>query len=129
MKPELNDILSLLAATIFADKRVYSSEIRAFIETASGLSSVKELDPKVSEAKLLVWYEMHKESVSQNLEPSNFQEWFQNVANRLRGVPDKKSLLEAMQIISSADGEVHVSERALIVLLEKCWSVPSPYNL
>ena len=55
MPNPLNSVLNLIAATIFADKRVYASEVEVFIKQTSQLDLIKRLEPKISEAKLLAW--------------------------------------------------------------------------
>ena len=121
MKSELKDILSLFAATVFADKRVFATEIDVFIKTTSKLKIVTHLAPKISEAKLLAWYEMNKDEIRKKLEMPYFKDWFYDLLERLKDIPDKSEILETMHAISLADGEIHVSERALMTLSERYW--------
>jgi len=121
MKSDLKDILSLIAATVFADKRVFASEIDVFIKATSKLKIVNHLAPKISEAKLLAWYEMNKDEIRQKLETPYFNDWLYDVLERLKDLPDKSEILETMRKISIADGDIHVSERALMALSERYW--------
>jgi tellurite resistance protein len=121
MTNDLKDILSLIAATVFADKRVFASEIDVFIQATSKLKIVRRLDPKISEAKLLVWYETNKDEIRLKLGTPYFKDWFYEILERLKDVPDKELILEVMRKISHADGNIHVSERALIALSERYW--------
>ena len=121
MKNELKDILSLIAATVFADKHIFASEIDVFIKSTRNLKIVKRLEPKISEAKLLSWYELNKDEIQQNLSTPYFKDWFYAILERLNDVKDKESILDVMRKISRADGHIHVSERALIALSENYW--------
>lgn len=123
MSPEQNDILSLIAASIFADKRVYASEIDAFVKASADLAALNDLTPKLSEARLLSWYEQNKDDIRSKIATPYFKDWFYDLLGRLSHVDDKRSILNAMQTISLADGTIHVSERALITLAKRHWNM------
>lgn len=119
----LDDILRLLVATIFADKRIFASEIDAFLSSAIILPAISQSKRNFSEAKLLAWYEIHKDTIRDKITTPYFKDWFYELLDKLSHLEDKKSILRAMKDISIADGEVHVSERALITLAARYWSV------
>lgn len=123
MPNPLNSVLNLIAATILADKRVFASEVEVFIQQASRLEIVQRLDPKISEAKLLAWYELYKEAIESNLRTPYFKDWYYGLLEQISSLQDKEKLLDVMRNISAADGEVHVSERALIILAERYWGI------
>ena len=123
MNSDAHRILSLIAAAIFADKRVYATEIDAFLKSAQNLKALRRLVPNLSEAKLLSWYELNKEDIRGKLSTPYFKDWFYELLNALSNLPDKSSILGAMASVSEADGEIHVSERALIVLAERHWGL------
>jgi len=120
---DLNNILSLIAATIFADKRIYVSEVETFMTSTSKLQVARHLDPKLSEARLLAWYEMNKDNIREKITTPYFKDWYYDLLERLKDVPGKTSILDVMRKISKADNEVHVSERALITLAERYWGL------
>lgn len=123
MQTKTTHILSLIAATIFADKRVYATEIDAFLTSTVNLKVLQRLEPKLSEARLLNWYEMNKGDIREKLTTPYFKDWFYEMLDLLSDVPDKTSILNSMRNVSNADGEVHVSERALITLAERHWGL------
>ena len=123
MSPEQNDILSLIAASIFADKRVYASEIEAFVKASRKLKPLRAAQPKLSEAGLLQWYEANKDEIRQKVITPYFKDWFYDLLSRLNHIEDKQSILDAMQKVSMADGSVHVSERALMALAKRYWGM------
>lgn len=120
---EQNNILSLIAATIFADKRVYASEIEVFGKATAKLKALQESKPKLSETKILVWYEMNKDDIRRKITAPYFKDWFYDLLEQLSDVQDKQSILDIMQKISLADGDVHVSERALMALAKRYWGI------
>lgn len=120
---ELNNLLSLIAATIFADRHVYDSEVEAFIQATFQLKAVGESEPKLQESSLLDWYESNNNDIRQKLSTPYFKDWYYELLESLSHLEDKVSILDVMRKISSADGEVHISERALITLAERHWGL------
>lgn len=123
MQKDLHNILSLLTATIMADKHIYASEIDAFLKSTNKLNFVQHFEPKISEAKLLAWYELNKDDIAQKLVTPHFKEWLYGVLEKLSDVPQKQTILELMRGIAIADDDVHVSEKALITLAERYWGL------
>lgn len=121
MKNELKDILSLIAATVLADKRILTSEVDVFMTSTRQLDIVNQLEPTITEAKLKAWFERNKNDISQKLATPYFKDWLYEVLDRLKDVPNKAPILKVMQEISIADQDVHVSERTLIALSERYW--------
>ena len=56
---ELDDLLSLFAAVIIADKRVFAQEIDVLLKATSTLKIALDIQPNLSEARILSWYEMN----------------------------------------------------------------------
>lgn len=125
MQTELHTILSLIAATIFADKRVHASEIETFIKATSKLRIIKKLDPKMTQARLLDWFEANKDDIRDNITTPYFKDWLYKILDRLAETPDKDAILNVMHRISIADDQIHVSERALITLTARHWGLLS----
>jgi len=121
MPNPLNSVLNLIAATILADKRVYACEVEAFIKETNKLDLVRQLEPNISEAKLLAWYEMNKDAIEANLKSPYFKNWLYSLLDQISELTGKESILGVMQKIAYADDDVHVSERALIKLAERYW--------
>ena len=76
-------ILSLLTATVFADKRVFSEEIKAFLKGAARLDILRYNKTKMSETKLLLWYETNKASVKEKMATPYFKDWFYDLLEKL----------------------------------------------
>ena len=123
MPNPLNSVLNLIAAAIMADKRVFAREVEVFVQEASQLEIVQRLDPEMSEAKLLKWYELYKDAIEANLKTPYFKDWYYSLLEQISALPDKEQMLEVMRKISAADDEIHVSERALVRLAERYWDM------
>ena len=125
MQSDLHDILMLLAVGVFADKRIHSSEIEVFIKSVSRLELSNRDLPKISEAKALSWYEMHKDEVRRRFAGprAEFDEWFIPILNRVGTHADKIVLIDLLDMIFLADNEVHNSEKALMVLIKRVWNL------
>jgi len=120
---ELNDLLSLLAATIFADKRVFAEEIETFIGVANRLQKSCKIDPPLSEGDLLDWFEANKNQIKANITAPEFETWLKNCLVRLDHISDKPVVLKIMTDIAKSDNEFHISEKALIVLTSRYWGL------
>ncbi len=140
---DFDNVLSLMAAIIFADKHVYDSEITAFIDSAGQLDfdhdfdpcqlsitpdlSIKAPSPENSQASspsfLADWYETNKTQIREKLSTPFYKDWFYNLLDQLSDLPNKEKIISVMRDISLADGKVHISERALITLAERHWDM------
>jgi len=120
---EFNDVLCLLAITIFADKRVFAQEIEAFLKGSQSLESIYKMDEKVSEARLLMWFESNNSDIRQKILTPDFEPWFNRLLNRLNRIEDKQPILDIMNDIAWADKDYHVSEKALNVLTTGHWGL------
>lgn len=106
---------------VFADKRVFADEIDTFVNSARFFeASESELSP----AKLLSWFETHRDDLKHRMENrTTFETWIYQILDNLSDHPDQQAILNKMIKISKADGEEHISERALIVLTARYWNI------
>ncbi len=118
---QVEALLTVLALSVFADKRVLSTEIAAFIESATEINEKVQSDIPVTEAKLLMWFEMNRIRLGDKvrLGPIGFKHWFDSVMSDLAKFSDRDFLIRGLQRISLSDGELHISEKALCVLVER----------
>lgn len=125
MFPEsIHNILTLLAIAVVADKRVFAKEIDSFINSARNLEALETSKADLSPANLLLWFEDNREELKSKMNPSpSFENWFNSIVDNLSEHPDRHSILNRMIKISKADGELHVSEKALIALTAKRWNI------
>ena len=120
----INSILKLLALAVFADKRVFADEIDTFINSAKNLEAFETSETDISPAKLLAWFEAHRSELKDKLENLiTFENWVNNILDELSDHPEKPAILNRMIKISKADRELHISEKALIVLTARRWNI------
>lgn len=118
-----DDLLTLLAVTIFADKRVFAREIEAFLHSSKTLNLGAGRSKKVNQDTLLLWFEANRQELKAIHTRDDFADWFADLTRRLAAYPDKEKLLGIMNDIARSDGEVHVSETALMVLCARNWNI------
>lgn len=120
----IDDILTLLAITVVADKRVFAKEVDIFINSARNLDVLETSEADLSPAKLLLWFENNREGLRARMNQSpSFENWFNAILDNLAEHPSRYSIINRMIKISKADGELHVSEKALITLTAKRWNM------
>ena len=115
----MNGVLTLIALSIVADKRILASEITAFIKNAQLIDKKLKNDSPITEAKLLAWFENNRVTLRDkvSLGPVGFERWFKSVLADISDFEDKSFIMDLIEKISQADGEVHISERALLALV------------
>ena len=120
----IENILTILALTVFADKRVFSNEIDSFVNSARNLESLSNPETDITPAKLLDWFEGHREALKGRMDQrATFEDWLNPILDDLTDHPDRHAMFNRMIEISKSDGEVHVSEKALMVLAAKRWNI------
>lgn len=120
---ELEDLLTLLAMMIVADKKVLSEEIEVFMGTACSLEKELGLVPSLTTAKLLAWFHVNADKLRSLLSKAEFERELNSLFARLSSIPNKQPILDRMLEISAADDEFHVSEEALMVLAARYWNI------
>ena len=125
IEPEIQDILTILAVGVFADKRVFSSEIQVFTESAMHAVLPNRDMTAPSGAKALLWFEQNKDEIRAKFDGprADFDAWLIPILERLAGKVDQEGLLQFLEKISLADEELHISEEALIVLVKRVWGL------
>ena len=120
---ELEDILTVLAIGVYADKRIFASEIQVFTQSVSGIELSKRENSKVSGAQALLWFEMHKDEIREKFDGprSEFDAWIIPILYRVSEHGNIDELIGLLDTISLADDEFHISEKAFIVLAKKVW--------
>ena len=80
----IDDILKLLAVTVFADKRVFADEIDTFINSTTSLDALDNSEIDLSPDKLLVWFEKHRDDLKTHMETnSTLETWISKILDNL----------------------------------------------
>jgi len=124
---QIEAVLKLIALSIFADKRVLSEEITAFVESADLIQANVQSDITITETKLLLWFELNRAEIQNKmtLDSYEFQHWFEGLLSELPFLSDKRFIRDIIEKISNADGEFHISEKALDVILDRVFEISS----
>lgn len=120
---KLHDLLSVIAVTIFADKRVFATEIETFLKMSEKVQQLRKSDDRLSEAKLLSWFDANSATIRDKIRTPQFESWFYASLDRLNGLYDKQSIIDIMSEIAKSDDDFHISEQALIVLTANRWKL------
>jgi len=123
IEPEFEDILTVLAVGILADKKIISTEIQVFIRSVSSVQlSTLDLD-RVSGAMALSWFEMNKDFIREKFDGprSDFDAWLVPILERIREHVEKEEFMKLLNEIFLADDELHISESAMMVLVNMVW--------
>lgn len=122
---ELEDILTVLAVGVYADKRIFASEIQAFTRSVSGVALSRRENSTVTGAQALLWFEMNKDEIRDKFDGPRpeFDAWIIPILERVSEHGNIDELIGILDIISVADDEFHISEKAFIVLVQKIWGL------
>ena len=120
---ELHDLLSVIAVTIFADKRVFAKEIETFLKMSEKVQKLRNSDDSLSEAKLLSWFDSNSAIIRDKIQTPKFESWFYGCLDRLNGLYDMQAIIDIMSEIAKSDDDFHISEQALIVLTANHWNL------
>ena len=125
IEPEIQDILTVLAVGVYADKRIFASEIQAFTRSVSGVALSKRENSKVTGAQALLWFEMNKDDIRAIFDGPrpDFDAWIIPILQRVAEHGNIPELISLLDNIAMADDEFHISEKAFIVLVKKMWGV------
>jgi len=116
-----HELLCLFAAMVMADKRVYAAEVKAFSSLTQDFFVITDNGPVPSAVRLSMWFDMNRENIRAKLTQDNFENWFETLMLRVTKIYSAKAVVGVMQKIAVSDNEVHISERALLVLVDKYW--------
>lgn len=117
-KPVFN-LLVLIATTILADVRAHKSGSQTFISEARRLGAEQTQGVKLSEARLLLWYELNKDAILEKMRATGFRDWFYGVLASLNSFFEKHHILDMMQRITATDRQINTNGQALFILTKR----------
>jgi len=116
---DIEDILTLFAMTILADRRLFMEELELFMDLSGMIEPFNTSPEQLTGANMLEWFENNKEHLLVKLDAPDFETWIKTILERLAPLSDKSIILKAMSALSIADDNVHISERSLLSLTAK----------
>ena len=118
----LSNLLAILASTFLAGNPNCDVKINGCTADIYVLRLVNHLGFKVSEARLIYWFELNRDTISGMLNSDEFKSWYYDILKSLDHVIDKRSVLDTMHQISNLNTGKSVNVQALIALTERYWS-------
>ena len=103
-----------------ADQKVLAEEVFAFVRAAMAI------DSSLSEARLHAWFSNNRPRLRSRLNHPDFSNWLLHCLDSVEVDHKPERVLKHLAEIAAADQNVHVSEKALIVLAARHWGVEHP---
>lgn len=123
MPNDTENILSLLAATILADKRIHDAEVETFASGVTQLTNSLNIELDCSEASIPTWFDRHKSNIREKTVSPYSKDWICEILEGLSHIENKQAILAVMKDIAKADNHVHVSERSLVAFTQRYWKI------
>lgn len=115
--------LTLLAATIVVDNRVYKEEVDSFLDQVEWLH-VQISSPTLMTRKMAFdWFVAHRDHIQLQMRGEASAAYVVRLLQSLHNSPHHALILRAMYAVSVADSEFHVVEVDLIDLAAAIWGV------
>lgn len=118
-------LLKLLGLVVMIDGKVYQEEMSAFTKAALKLQEVLSPDIFLTRAMVLDWFLNHREELRDIVNGLEYDTHIIAIIAPIRGLNQKKAVLNAMILIAQADGFYHGKERMIINKAAKYWNVPT----
>ncbi len=124
-KSQFDDLLTLLAISIFIDGNVANSELEVFKKTVSRIKLSKFDVPKLSETQAHAWFNQHFENTRTVMSGSkiDFDTKLSDLLDRIAIHAKPGALVHIIHMISLADGSLHQNETKLIDFVKQHWGV------
>jgi len=118
-----DDIFTLLAVTIVADKRIYKEEVESFTAQIAHLNSVVPAGNRLALNTALEWFKRHHKEIAEKTHNPKADLYITRLIKRLANSSLHSELLGAMYAVSLSDSDFHVQERSLMDLAAGLWGV------
>ena len=114
-------LLKLLSQVIVADGHIYDSEVKALAECVEALGLKSDSDHLINAEEIKVWFAQHADELSAFKESDNSDVQLTRLILSLADWPEKQQVVDALEKISRADGQVHMEEKLLISIVKAYW--------
>lgn len=118
----MDTILYVLATTYLADGPTESITKYGCKADIIALKYIRNMGFDISEARLLYWFEFHKDKINEALSHAHFKDWYYGLLNTLNDSSHQTDIIKAMKSISSNNIVSRNNSQALINLTERYWS-------
>lgn len=118
-------LLKLLGLIVMIDGKVYQEEVQAFTKAATRLQETLSPDIFLSENMIVDWFKNHRAELKAIVESLEYDRHLINIIGPIRGLSQKKLVLNAMISIAESDDFYHAKEQMIINKAARYWNVPA----
>ncbi len=120
---EWEDVMTLLAMVILADRRVRDEEIQTFTDAIINLSDQYRPDWPFQTAMAEAWFKTNRVKIAQRISGPDGVENMWEAIQRVDGFAGREDLLASMLYIARSDNEFHRQEANLIRRACLLWGI------
>lgn len=118
-----NSLLKLLGLIVMVDGKVYHEEVDAFAKAAMKLQKMLNPDMFLSQMMIIDWFKNHREQLKAIVDSLEYDSHLIEIIKPIRGLPQKKQVLNAMISIAESDSFYHSKEHMIINKAARYWNV------
>lgn len=118
-------LLKLLGLIVMMDGKVYQEEVQAFTKAAMRLQEALSPDLFLSKTMVIDWFKNHREDLKAIVDSLEYDRHLIEIIGPIRGLPQKRLVLNAMISIAQSDSYYHSKERMIIGKAARYWNVPA----
>ncbi len=118
-----NDIFTLLAMVIIADKRVYKEEVDTFVDSAMKIKAAVDDETLITRDLVFEWFRGHRAAILADANDKQLHVKALSIIIAMKNFKHRKTVLRAMVAVSVADNEMHPTEESLITIAAKHWGL------
>lgn len=114
-------MLRLLSQVIIADGHIHESELKALMDCVETIGLKDKYDILLGREAVKSWFSDHADELSAFKASDNSDVQLTRLIVSLADWPEKQSVVDALEKISRADGQVHMEEKLLISIVRAYW--------
>jgi len=118
-----NDIFTLLAMVIIADKRVYKEEVDTFVASAMKIKAAVDDETLITPDLVFEWFRGHRAAILNDANTKQLHVKALSIIIAMKSFAHRKTVLRAMVAVSVADNEMHPTEESLLTIAAKHWGL------
>ena len=121
-----SDVMTLLAAMVAVDGKVFKEEVDAFVTETCTLRSLINTEIPFSKKQAYDWYVTHRAAVRKMCKAVDASDRILEHINSLSKNPNRALILASMNNIAISDSNLHASEHEILSLAAKTWGLKHP---
>ena len=114
-------MLRLLSQVIIADGHIHDSELNALTDCVKSIGLKDKYNILLGHEAVKNWFSDHADELSAFKASDNSDVQLTRLIVSLSDWPEKQPVVDALEKISRADGQVHMEEKLLISIVRAYW--------